>query len=116
MSSGLIDTSNGVLPAVEDSPAVVSPGGTVGHRWAVVLAGGDGTRLQDLTLKIAGDLRPKQFCSIFGGETLLAQTRARLESLFHVDRELFVVTRSPQKHTIARSYGTSTDRVLSRNR
>ncbi len=51
------------------------------HRWAVVLAGGDGIRLQSLTLKIAGDSRPKQFCSIFGGESLLAQTRARLESL-----------------------------------
>jgi hypothetical protein len=85
MSSDLIETISGVLPAVEDSPAVVPPGGTGGHRWAVLLAGGDGTRLQDLTLKIAGDLRPKQFCSIFGRETLLAQTRARLESLFHVD-------------------------------
>ncbi|HEX4811116.1 MAG TPA: sugar phosphate nucleotidyltransferase [Bryobacteraceae bacterium] len=64
------------------------------HNWAVLLAGGDGTRLQSLTLKIAGDSRPKQFCSIFGGESLLAQTRARLGSLFHVDRELFVVTRA----------------------
>src|SRR6202790_4984460 len=68
------------------------------HRWAVVLAGGDGTRLQSLTLEIAGDQRPKQFCSFFGGETLLTQTRARLESLFHVDRELFVVTRSHEMY------------------
>src|ERR1700704_5997239 len=68
------------------------------HLWAVVLAGGDGTRLQDLTLKIAGDSRPKQFCSIFGGESLLAQTRARLESLFHIDRELFVVTRAHETY------------------
>src|ERR1700676_1500396 len=68
------------------------------HRWAVVLAGGDGTRLQSLTLKIAGDSRPKQFCSIFGGESLLTQTRARLESLFHVDRELFVVTRAHETY------------------
>jgi mannose-1-phosphate guanylyltransferase len=68
------------------------------HRWAVVLAGGDGTRLQSLTLKIAGDSRPKQFCSIFGGESLLAQTRARLESLFHVDRELFMVTRAHETY------------------
>ena len=77
MSSGLIDTSGGVPPALENSPAVLPSDGTVGHRWAVVLAGGDGTRLQSLTLKIAGDQRPKQFCSFFGGETLLAQTRAR---------------------------------------
>jgi mannose-1-phosphate guanylyltransferase len=68
------------------------------HRWAVMLAGGDGTRLQSLTLKIAGDSRPKQFCSIIGGESLLAQTRARLESLFHLDRELFVVTRAHESY------------------
>src|SRR5258708_3476346 len=68
------------------------------HHWAVLLAGGDGTRLQSLTLKIAGDSRPKQFCSIFGGESLLAQTRARLESLFDVDRELFVVTRAHETY------------------
>jgi mannose-1-phosphate guanylyltransferase len=64
----------------------------------VVLAGGDGTRLQSLTRKIAGDSRPKQFCSIFGVESLLTQTRARLESLFHIDRELFVVTRAHETY------------------
>ncbi len=83
---------------LQASPAVLPTDGTAGHRWAVVLAGGDGTRLQSLTLKIAGDQRPKQFCSFFGGETLLTQTRARLESLFHVDRELFVVTRSHETY------------------
>src|SRR5258708_39404914 len=98
MSSGLIDTNNGVPTALENSPAALPPDGTAGHRWAVVLAGGDGTRLQSLTLEIAGDRRPKQFCSFFGGETLLTQTRARLESLFHVSRELFVVTRSHETY------------------
>ncbi|WP_084080864.1 sugar phosphate nucleotidyltransferase [Edaphobacter aggregans] len=63
-----------------------------------MLAGGDGTRLQSLTLKIAGDSRPKQFCSIVGRESLLAQTRARIESLIHVDRELFVVTRAHESY------------------
>jgi mannose-1-phosphate guanylyltransferase len=62
------------------------------------LAGGDGTRLQSLTLKIAGDFRPKQFCSIFGGKSLLAHTRARLESLFCVDRQMFVVTRAHETY------------------
>src|SRR6202789_4014553 len=68
------------------------------HRWAVVLAGGDGTRLQSLTLKVAGDSRPKQFCSIIGGESLLSQTRARIAPLFQVDRELFVVTRAHETY------------------
>ena len=68
------------------------------HCWAVMLAGGDGTRLRSLTLKIAGDSRPKQFCFIISGESLLAQTRARLEPLFHVDRERFVVTRAHETY------------------
>src|SRR5687767_9915461 len=32
------------------------------NRYAVVLAGGDGTRLRSITKMIAGDDRPKQFC------------------------------------------------------
>ena len=42
------------------------------HEWAVILAGGDGNRLQTLTRQIAGDDRPKQFCSVMGGMTLRA--------------------------------------------
>jgi hypothetical protein len=71
MSSNLIEASSGARAPVEEAPVRRSQ-----HHWAVVLAGGDGTRLQSLTLKIAGDSRPKQFCSIFGGASLLTQTRA----------------------------------------
>jgi mannose-1-phosphate guanylyltransferase len=62
--------------------------------WAIVLAGGDGTRLQTLTRRIVGDSRPKQFCRIFGGKTLLRQTRDRIDALFRRDRTLLVVTRT----------------------
>jgi mannose-1-phosphate guanylyltransferase len=62
--------------------------------WAVLLAGGDGTRLQSLTRQIAGDSRPKQFCRIFGGKTLLGQTLERLDPLFRADRTMFVVTKA----------------------
>ena len=62
--------------------------------WAVVLAGGEGTRLQHLTFEISGDGRPKQFCKLMGGESLLRQTCRRISPLFGLDRQLFVVTRS----------------------
>jgi hypothetical protein len=47
-------------------------------RWAMILAGGDGTRLRDLTRRIAGDDRPKQFCPLLGEETLLGEKRRRV--------------------------------------
>lgn len=46
------------------------------HRWALVLAAGDGTRLQPLTAG-AGRPTPKQFCSLLGGRTLLEQALER---------------------------------------
>jgi hypothetical protein len=57
------------LASPADTPRVPRPR----QRWAVVLAGGDGTRLQSLTVRIAGDARPKQFCSIFEEESLLTR-------------------------------------------
>ena len=94
MSADFIGLKSGVPTPVEETPVVVPSLQRSLHRWAVLLAGGDGARLQRLTLKIAGDSRPKQFCSIIGEETLLAQTRARLEPLFQVDRQLFIVTQA----------------------
>ncbi|HTW63710.1 MAG TPA: sugar phosphate nucleotidyltransferase [Bryobacteraceae bacterium] len=67
------------------------------HQWAVVLAGGEGTRLRELTHKIAGDSRPKQFCEFFGGASLLNQTRERIAPLFHQDRTLFVLARAHER-------------------
>ena len=60
-----------------------------GRRWGVVLGGGDGTRLLGLTRLVSGDDRPKQFCSLFGGETLLEQTRIRAERSIPAERVLF---------------------------
>jgi mannose-1-phosphate guanylyltransferase len=86
MSSDSIGASREARAPVEQAPVVMPSVQKSRHHWAVVLAGGDGTRLQSLTLKIAGDSRPKQFCSIFGGESLLTQTRARVDSRFLCDR------------------------------
>jgi mannose-1-phosphate guanylyltransferase len=46
-------------------------------RWGIVLAGVEGSRLRLMTLRIEGDNRPKQFCRVVGGTTLLEQTRRR---------------------------------------
>lgn len=62
------------------------------NRWAVILAGGDGTRLRSLTRAIAGDDRPKQFCEILGKQTLLDQTRRRVGLSVKPEQTLMVVT------------------------
>jgi mannose-1-phosphate guanylyltransferase len=65
------------------------------NRWAIILAGGDGTRLQSMTRAITGDNRPKQFVPVIGGTTLLNQTRRRVALSFEPGQTLIVVT---QKH------------------
>jgi hypothetical protein len=49
--------------------------------WALVLAGGDGTRLQSLTHLIAGAPIPKQYCRILGPRSLLETTVSRIAPL-----------------------------------
>ena len=63
-------------------------------RWGVILAGGDGQRLLPLTRRITGDNRPKQFCAIMDGETLLARTRCRVGRIVEPRRTLLVVTKT----------------------
>jgi len=48
------------------TPLVTRPTEPRALRWGIVLAGGDGTRLQSLVKLICGEERPKQFCPLFG--------------------------------------------------
>jgi mannose-1-phosphate guanylyltransferase len=63
----------------------------------VLLAGGDGVRLRDLTRRIAGDSRPKQFCRIIGEQSLFRETRTRLDPIFIRDRQVFVFSRAHER-------------------
>ena len=61
-------------------------------RWSVILAGGDGVRLSSFTRRLAGDDRPKQFCPVIGGRSLLEQTWDRAGLLLPGERRMVVVT------------------------
>ncbi len=79
----------GVIPML---PVVPRAKGSAARsrRWGVILAGGDGVRLRPLTKLICGDERPKQFCPLFDGRTLLGQTLQRAQ--FTVPREHLMVS------------------------
>jgi mannose-1-phosphate guanylyltransferase len=62
-------------------------------RWAIILAGGEGMRLRRLTRRIAGDERPKQFCPLVDGKTLLDRTRDRVALSVRPERTCLVLTR-----------------------
>jgi mannose-1-phosphate guanylyltransferase len=85
---------------------------SVSHLWAVLLAGGDGVRLRDLTRRIAGDSRPKQFCRIVGGESLFRQTRARLDPVFQDDRQVFVLSRAHERYYAEDLAGTADSHIM----
>lgn len=52
-----------------------------GNTWALVLAAGEGSRLRKLTTTSSGVAVPKQFCSLFGGPSLLREALQRAEAV-----------------------------------
>lgn len=66
--------------------------------WAVVLAGGEGVRLRPLVRLLSGDDRPKQFCRILDGQTLLETTWDRAHLVAPRDRTLTVLTRAHERY------------------
>jgi mannose-1-phosphate guanylyltransferase len=62
-------------------------------RAAVVLAGGDGRRLESYVRRLRGDALPKQYVAIYGTQSLLERTFKRVERLVPRDRIMTVVTR-----------------------
>jgi mannose-1-phosphate guanylyltransferase len=62
-----------------------------GHDWALVLAAGQGSRLQSLTTTASGIAIPKQFCSMGGGESLLHAALGRAQRVVPAVRTCAVV-------------------------
>ena len=73
-------------PAVEKSPDYDGPP----HAWGVVLAGGKGMRLRELTRHLYGEDRPKQYAVLTGLKSLLRQTLDRVSLLIPPGRTIVV--------------------------
>ena len=65
-----------------------------GDLWAVVLAGGEGARLRPLTRRLYGEERPKQYCALGGGKSLLRATLDRAARLIPPSRTVAVTQAS----------------------
>jgi mannose-1-phosphate guanylyltransferase len=67
--------------------------GTTARLWAVILAGGQGRRLQPLVRALYGEPLPKQFAVLSGDRSLLQETIERLLPLVPSQRMVVVVSR-----------------------
>ena len=94
------------------APLRSSREGSRDKRWGVILAGGDGKRLLPLTRKISGDDRPKQFCALTGGETLLDQTLSRVSPLIADRQSLLLLTQTHERFYAPHLTGVTDDRLL----
>ena len=75
-------------------------GAASGRALGTDLAGGDGLRLRPLTRLIAGDERPKQFCSLLGSQSLLERTCRRAALAISPARTMVVLTRAHERYYI----------------
>jgi mannose-1-phosphate guanylyltransferase len=70
------------------------------HLWSVVLAGGNGDRISDLTYQWMGRKIPKQYCSFVGRQSMLQHTIRRAEMLGSPKRVRTLIARDHQKHAL----------------
>ncbi|HEX9615702.1 MAG TPA: sugar phosphate nucleotidyltransferase, partial [Bacteroidota bacterium] len=61
------------------------------HYWGVILAGGEGSRLQEFTKHLYGKVRPKQFCVFAGTRSMFRHTLDRTLMLIPSQRILTVI-------------------------
>jgi mannose-1-phosphate guanylyltransferase len=79
---------------IEEDFIVASAADAPSNRVALLLAGGDGKRLQDLTREIAGTPIPKQYCRLLHGSSLLEATLSRAQLFAPRDRIAVIVNRN----------------------
>jgi mannose-1-phosphate guanylyltransferase len=82
-------------PVIEENRfARSAPNAQLHQVLALLLAGGDGTRLQELTRSIAGTPIPKQYCRLWCGSSLLQATFRRAHLFAPLDRIKVVVNQN----------------------
>lgn len=88
------------------------------HVWAIVLAGGEGTRVRSFLTQLCGGRGIKQFCAVIGTRSMLEHTLARVERRIPRERILVVVSRDHEVEASAQLADWPAEKVIiqSRNR
>ncbi len=96
----VVAAAGGATSSVAPPPAAPvreAPGGS-GALWGVVLAGGQGRRLQPLVRHVHGDMRPKQYARLLGARTLLGATLDRVAGAIPRERTVIVSMRDQLRY------------------
>jgi mannose-1-phosphate guanylyltransferase len=78
---------------LQQAPVRIAPDRAPRNVWAVVLAGGQGTRLRPLVRYVCGDDRPKQYAALVDSRSLLQLTLDRVALRIAPDRTVVVARR-----------------------
>jgi mannose-1-phosphate guanylyltransferase len=85
---------------------------TLQRTWAIVLAAGDGTRLASLTTDEHGNSVPKQFCSLDGGSSLLAEAMHRARHVTPRERICVIVAEHHQRYWQSALWATPASNII----
>jgi mannose-1-phosphate guanylyltransferase len=81
----------------ESACATQKPGG----HWSIILAGGNGTRIGDLTNRWMGRPVAKQYCAFVGTRSMLQHTLCRADKVGQRENQLTVIAYSHQREAQA---------------
>jgi mannose-1-phosphate guanylyltransferase len=71
-----------------------------GHLWSIILAGGNGDRISDLTCEWLGRKIPKQYCSFVGRQSMLQHTIMRAEMIGKREHLRTLIARAHQREAL----------------
>ena len=86
------------LKGLDAERADLQPRAGGDETWAIILAGGEGKRLQRFAREVLGTERPKQFCRIIGTRSMLRHTWDRATRLVDPNRIVTILTAGQERY------------------
>ncbi|MEJ2108993.1 MAG: sugar phosphate nucleotidyltransferase [Acidobacteriota bacterium] len=97
---------------IEGTNQIISRGQISRHLWAIILAGGNGKRIQTLTHRWKGRHVPKQYCAFVGSRTMLEHTIDRANMLVSPKRQKILIASEHQQEARSHLNGYWPGRVI----